>query len=756
MITIGGKNIADISISNKNVIKVQDAITLEIMWEKTSQVVDYFYIENIYSDSNTLYLTTQSNSPTGNHATSLQYSKDKTNWTTITLSGTNTIPMSQGEKVYFRNDNGYFNWFSNVSNRFVTSFACSENFNVGGNINSLLNYTNNNVSLSPYCFYKLFVDSNTFKLINASNLTLPSTTLVSHCYDRMFYNCSNLTSAPSLPATTLADYCYYQMFYGCTSLTTAPSLPATTLAQYCYGNMFYGCTSLTTAPSLPATTLVSHCYDSMFYNCSNLTSAPSLPATTLTISCYISMFRGCTSLITTPELPATTLANYCYRNMFRGCTSLNKVTTYANDISATNCLADWLDNVAPTGTFNNYGTATYTIDSPSGIPVGWTEVKHSPYENEYFFIENVYNGNNVLHFKEPSNVDTVSPSSDYATTIQYSKDKTNWTTVDLDYLWNNYIYEFTVNLSQGEKVYFRNNNGYFTYFAPTTTDPTRRVYTIECENSFAAGGNINSLLDYQNMSTVTLKNNCFRNLFSSLSSNLVDVGNLVLPSTTLAERCYQQLFAGANISVAPTLPATTLAKGCYNSMFSSCRSLITPPKLPATTLAESCYSGMFSGCTSLTTTPVLPATTLNNSCYAYMFEDCTSLTTAPVLPATTLAEYCYYNMFQGCTSLTSAPALPATTLAKNCYSNMFYMCSALTTAPALPATTLVERCYERMFERCTSLNDVTSYANTPHSTSALLYWLESVAATGTFHKLGTYDYSTGSSGIPSGWTVVNN
>jgi hypothetical protein len=202
--------------------------------------------------------------------------------------------------------------------------------------------------------------------------------------------------------------------------------------------------------------------------------------------------------------------------MFSGCTSLNKVTTYANDISANNCIDNWLQDVAPTGTFNNYGTATYTIDSPSGIPVGWTEVKHSPYENEYFFIENVYNGNNVLHFKEPSNVDTVSPSSDYATTIQYSKDKTNWTTVDLDYLWNNYIYEFTVNLSQGEKVYFRNKSGYFTYFAPRTTDPTRRVYTIECDNSFAAGGNINSLLDYQNMSTVTLKSSCLRNLFTSL------------------------------------------------------------------------------------------------------------------------------------------------------------------------------------------------------------------------------------------------
>ena len=44
---------------------------------------------------------------------------------------------------------------------------------------------------------------------------------------------------------SVTDYCYYRMFNGCTSLTTAPSLPATTLANFCYNGMFSGCTSLT-------------------------------------------------------------------------------------------------------------------------------------------------------------------------------------------------------------------------------------------------------------------------------------------------------------------------------------------------------------------------------------------------------------------------------------------------------------------------------------------------------------------------------
>ena len=109
--------------------------------------------------------------------------------------------------------------------------------------------------------------------------------------------------------------------------------------------------------------------------------------------------------------------------------------------------------------------------------------------------------------------------------------------------------------------------------------------------------------------------------------------------------------------------------------------------LPATTLEERCYDGMFSNCTSLTTAPVLPATTLANECYMGMFMACTSLTTAPELPATTLASGCYTSMFSNCTSLTTAPELPATTLASGCYSEMFYVCTNLNYIKAMFTTT---------------------------------------------------------------------
>lgn len=121
------------------------------------------------------------------------------------------------------------------------------------------------------------------------------------------------------------------------------------------------------------------------------------------------------------------------------------------------------------------------------------------------------------------------------------------------------------------------------------------------------------------------------------------------------------------------------------------------------------------------------------------------------LAATTLVNGCYNQMFYGCYQMTTAPALPATTLVDWCYQEMFYFCSALTTAPVLPATTLPTGCYAYMFNYCGSLNRIETYANTKQNNS-LEYWLQNVSATGDFYNLGSVTYTSGASGIPSGWT----
>lgn len=146
----------------------------------------------------------------------------------------------------------------------------------------------------------------------------------------------------------------------------------------------------------------------------------------------------------------------------------------------------------------------------------------------------------------------------------------------------------------------------------------------------------------------------------------------------------------------------------------------------------SAFYAFFNGNTNLTSAGDMNfgnVTTLTGNCYQYMFWGCTSLVQAPELPATTLASSCYHQMFYGCTSLVQAPELPATTLPNNCYYNMFY--------------------------DCTSLNSVKIGATT-WNTANTDSWLSGVASTGTIYAPTGSDIAdnSGSSGVPSGWTVV--
>ena len=418
-----------IRLGNRNIVKVK--LGDVVIWQKTTEPVvgpDYLYIENTYAGENTITFTTKKeyNPSSNKYSDKVEYSTDKRNWSIITFDTTTpqTVTISEGEKLYLRNDSGLFN-YRDGNYKYITTINTTQKCKVGGNINTLLNYNEEIVDISGKdgCFTELF--RNATNITDVSNLVLPATTLANSCYYSMFSSCKSLVNAPSLPATTLTDGCYQYMFSGCTSLTTAPALPATTLAYSCYISMFSSCSSLTTAPALPATNLADYCYQYMFRECSNLINLPELPATELKRNCYEYMFDGCKSLVTAPALPATKLAESCYSNMFShcpllvsvpelpatelakncyyamfssckslvnapslpattlatgcyqymlsGCSKVKSITVYAEDISAIACTVSWLSNVASSGTFNNMGFAPFKTGE-SGIPIGWTEV----------------------------------------------------------------------------------------------------------------------------------------------------------------------------------------------------------------------------------------------------------------------------------------------------------------------------------------------------------------------------------------------
>ena len=150
------------------------------------------------------------------------------------------------------------------------------------------------------------------------------------------------------------------------------------------------------------------------------------------------------------------------------------------------------------------------------------------------------------------------------------------------------------------------------------------------------------------------------------------------------------------------------------------------------------------------------ATTLTGKeSFSYFFSGAKHFKNHPtkkfILGATKLSERCYLCMFENSNGFT--PILPATTLAEMCYEGMFEGCTGLTEAPELPATTLAEGCYDKMFSGCKNLSKVTSLA-TNISAKAIYKWLEGVSPTGTFTKAKGVEWPTGISGIPEGWTVV--
>ncbi len=279
---------------------------------------------------------------------SVTYSLDSgTTWVEL-QSDTYSPTVSSGNCIMFKATNPF------VDNG-IGKFISDGDFDVEGNIMSLVygdDFETATTLTNNGQFRSLF-DSNT-NVINASGLTLPSTNAPQDAYRSLFYNCTNLVTAPlEFPATTLGDSCYKYAFRYCSSLTTVPTLPATDISQSCYANMFQYCTSLTSVPS------------------------NYLPATTVYQQCYEYMFSGCKALTTAPELPAATLAEKCYRYIFNGCRLINNITCLATNNSAANCTTRWVSDVAASGTFVKSSSMNDWTTGVNGIPSGWAVVDYS-------------------------------------------------------------------------------------------------------------------------------------------------------------------------------------------------------------------------------------------------------------------------------------------------------------------------------------------------------------------------------------------
>ena len=114
--------------------------------------------------------------------------------------------------------------------------------------------------------------------------------------------------------------------------------------------------------------------------------------------------------------------------------------------------------------------------------------------------------------------------------------------------------------------------------------------------------------------------NCYKKMFKDCSSLTTTPASFISDAME-PNACLYMFQSCDSLTTAPALPSTTLAEYCYQAMFYNCNSLVNAPALPATTLAEGCYSHMFIGCYSLRVLPALSATVLPSKCYQYMFAN---------------------------------------------------------------------------------------------------------------------------------------
>ncbi len=139
-----------------------------------------------------------------------------------------------------------------------------------------------------------------------------------------------------------------------------------------FPRIFENCTKMVSAEELVLPTSISglnYAFYYAFYNCKALVAAPQFPSD-VAAYCYFGMYRSCISLTQAPALPAQTLVQNCYSQLFYACSSLNYIKCLATDISAADCLTNWVDGVASVGRFVKTANAAFP-SGKSGIPTNW-------------------------------------------------------------------------------------------------------------------------------------------------------------------------------------------------------------------------------------------------------------------------------------------------------------------------------------------------------------------------------------------------
>ena len=663
-------------------------------------------------------------------------------------------------------------------------------------------------TLTSYCYAYMF--QNCTSLINLPEL--PATTVLDRSYYYMFNGCTSLVDISNfeLPGTTLNINSYGYMFANCSSIEKAPELPVANLASNCYAYMFQNCVSLTETPIIYNEPNASSCYSSMFSGCSNL-SKITVDVATWDISntggwvknvaatgafynlggAYIPF--GTSGIptgwiiakenltFTAQQANSTIKYNKCSVTTAEYSTD---GTNWNNANGVTITLANVGDKVYFRGKVSgNQSDSVYANFTMTGL-VGASGSLMSMYNN---------NPNDTTMTYEKSLQTLFRDCTSLVTTPELPA-----TTLSIN-CYNNLFYGCTSLVTAPELPATDLKDGcYYHMFygctslvtAPELPATTLKTYcytgmfygctSLVTAPELPATALITSSYGNQWTSTDGMFYGCsslnyIKCLATSMQSNsttnwvygVASTGTFVTPSTTNWTTGVSGIPTGwtrVNSDPQTEYDGLTFTAKQANSTVKYTKSSYTTAEYSTDgtnwnnandvtiTLAnvgdKVYFRGEISGTQSssnyanFTMTGIIAASGSIMSMYNKDAEETTIST-----------PWSFYRLFYNCTSLTTAPDLTATTLSGgNMYNEMFYACTSLEksgkiyTAPSKTAT------FKITFSGCNSLSYIEYYGSS-WNTSNASSWVNGVASQGDFYNLGGASITSGTSGIPSGWTT---
>lgn len=658
-----------------------------------------FYVENINNSS--VNVTIKKKLTDSAPTLSIEASDDGGLWSVLgstSITGvTTSIPA--GGKKYFRCTTNA--WATADGNNV---FVFSDYVKIAGNIMSLIygssfsgqkNFTND----APYAFMGIFGSDmkmgmeTVSNVVDASNLLLPASRVYNYGYASMFYNARYLTNAPDVSkAQILGDSAFQGMFRNCYALKTIPKFNITAISVNCFKEMFLNCQAVTTAPDLPARTLSAGCYNGMF-NGTGLTTLPVIGATTLADGCFSNMFAG-TSITNVPDnyLNYQTIPESACSYMFAGCLNLTTVGT----LPAT--------TIGNNGYSNMFFNSSNIVNVPSVLPA--TSIGEQAYASMFAGVTSMTTAPKIMAttigvrgLQDMFNGCSSLTSIETVFSSWPSGATTNW----VSGVANSGNFINTNGLSDVRGLDNIPSGWAFNGVEPVGATeafyikPSSSSYiTLKRENSTAPALTVEKSTDGSTWTTVGTTSTSGLSIY--LDGNTKNYLRCSGGSGTSSGNVnYVNRFIDSGVP-SYEIGGSILSLD-YGSDFSGYETTFRTE--------SSIFPSLFRGCTHLTDASnlVLPNAT-NFGVYYRLFEGCTSLAEAPVLPSQTISQAAYYSLFSGCTSLNRVKCLATTN-------------------------------------------------GDPMGNQTTFNWLNNVSATGLFIKAANSTWTTGASGIPSSWTVIN-